>query len=92
MEKTGNLEKLIYDCNTAANLEMFMVNLDGWYRVTSREFRSFNGKRRINNEEYKGVVFHYGTNKRANKSLVEANKIASHNYKSVRRPGDQLVY
>ena len=29
-----------------------------------------------------------GTNKRANKSLVEANKIASHNYKSVRRPGD----
>jgi hypothetical protein len=92
MEKTGNLEKLIYDFNTAANLEIFMVNLDGWYRVTSREFRSYNGKRRINGEEYKGVVFHYATNKRANKSLVEANKIASHNYKSVRRPGDQLVY
>lgn len=92
MEKTGNTEKLIYDFNTAANLELWMPNLDGWYRVTSREFRSFNGKRRINEEEYKGPVYHYATNKRANKSLVEANKIASHNYKSVRRPGDQLVY
>ena len=67
MEKIGNLEKLTYDFNTASNLEIFMVNLDGWYRVTSREFRSYNGKRRINGEEYKGVVFHYGTNKRANK-------------------------
>lgn len=92
MEKTGNTEKLIYDFNTAANLELWMPNLEGWYRVTSREFRSFNGKRRINEEEYKGPVYHYATNKRANKSLVEANKIASHNYKSVRRPGDQLVY
>jgi len=92
MEKTGNTEKLIYDFNTAANLELWMPNLDGWYRVTSREFRSFNGKRRINGEKYKGPVYHYATNKRANKSLVEANKIASHNYKSVRRPGDQLVY
>ena len=44
MEKTGNLEKLTYDFNTAANLEIFMVNIDGCYRVTSREFRSFNGK------------------------------------------------
>jgi hypothetical protein len=87
-EKTGNTEKLIYDFNTASNQEVWMPNLDGWYRVTSREFRSFNGKRRINGEEYKGPVYHYATNKRANKSLVEANKIASHNYKSVRRPGD----
>jgi hypothetical protein len=92
MEKTGNTEKLTYDFNTASNLEVWMPNLDGWYRVTSREFRSFNGKRRINGEEYKGVVFHYGTNKRANKSLVEANKIASHNFKSVRRPGEEFVY
>lgn len=92
MEKTGNTEKLIYDFNTAANLELWMPNLNGWYRVTCREFRSFNGKRRISGEEYNGVIYHYDTNKRANKSLVEANKIASHNYKSVRRPGDELVY
>jgi hypothetical protein len=92
MEKTGNTEKLIYDFNTASNQEVWMPNLEGWYRVTSREFRSFNGKRRINGEEYKGPVYHYATNKRANKSLVEANKIASHNFKSIRRPGEHFVY
>ena len=37
MEKTGNLEKLTYDFNIAANLEIFMVNLDGWYRVTGQK-------------------------------------------------------
>ena len=87
-EKTGNTEKLVYDFNTASNLEVWIPNLDGWYRVTSREFRSFNGKRRINEEEYKGPIYHYATNKRANKSLVETNKIVSHNFKSVRRPGE----
>lgn len=86
-EKTGNLEKLTYDFNTASNLEVWMPNLNGWYRVTSREFRSFNGERRINGEEYKGNIFHYGTNKKANE-LIKTNKILSHNYKSVRRPGD----
>jgi len=88
MEKTGNTEKIKYDFNTASNLEIWMPNLNDWYRVTSREFRSFNGKRRINNESYNGKVYHYGTNKRANKSLVEANKIANHNWKSIRRSGD----
>ena len=88
MEKTGNIEKLVYDFNTASNLEVWMPNLNGWYRVTSREFRSFNGKRRINNEPYYGNVYHYGTNKRANKSLVENNKISNHNWKSIRRSGD----
>jgi hypothetical protein len=88
MEKTGNIEKLTYDFNTASNLEVYMPNLEGWYRTTSREFRSFNGKRRINGESYKGHIYHYGTNKRANKSLVELNKIANHNWKSIRRPND----
>ena len=88
MEKTGNTEKIKYDFETAANLEVFMPNLDGWYRVTSREFRSFNGKRRINEEEYNGDVYHYGTNKKADISLIESNKIASFNWKSIRRPGD----
>jgi len=88
MEKTGNIEKLTYDFNTASNLEVYMPNLEGWYRTTSREFRSFNGKRRINGESYKGHIYHYGTNKRANKSLVELNKIANHNWKSVRRNGE----
>jgi hypothetical protein len=88
MEKQGQTEKLTYDFNTASNLEVYMPNLEGWYRTTSREFRSFNGKRRINGESYKGHIYHYGTNKRANKSLVELNKIANHNWKSIRRPND----
>ena len=88
MAKTGNIEKLTSDFNTASNLEVYMPNLEGWYRTTSREFRSFNGKRRINGESYKGHIYHYGTNKRANKSLVELNKIANHNWKSIRRPND----
>lgn len=87
-EKTGNTEKIKYDFNTASNLEIYMPNLNNWYRVTSREFRSFNGKRRLNGDLYKGNVYHYGTNKKADISLVELDKIASFNFKSIRRPGD----
>mgnify|MGYP003646217330 FL=1 len=87
-EKTGNTEKIKFDFNTAANLEVFMSNLDGWYRVTSREFRAFNGQRRINNDEYFGNVYHYDSNRRANKSLFPIGKIIDHNWTSVRRPND----
>jgi len=87
-EKTGNIEKLSYDFDTARNLEVFMPNLQNWYRVTSREFRSFNGKRRIQGSEYSGPVYLYGTNKRANKSKYEIGKIVEHNFKSIRRPGE----
>lgn len=44
-EKTGNTAKLIYDFNTAGVCE---VQIKGnWYRTTAREFRSFDGNRRI---------------------------------------------
>tara|TARA_B100000963_G_scaffold211010_1_gene183860 strand:+ start:13067 stop:13360 length:294 start_codon:yes stop_codon:yes gene_type:complete len=44
-EKRGNTVKLDYDFNTAGVLE---VNIkDDWYRVTSKDFRSFDGPRRI---------------------------------------------
>lgn len=44
-EKTGGLEKMRYDFPTEAVLE---VQIKGtWYRVTSREFRSFDGHRRF---------------------------------------------
>jgi len=70
-EKTGNLIKLVYDFNSARCCE---VSFDGemWARVTAREFRSFNGKRRILNvenpnkpyyEEYLGPIYYYGTNR-----------------------------
>ena len=76
-EKRGHLEKLINPFNTAGLLEVFMPKLNGWYRVTSREFRSFDGKRRISEPtevvrgklevemrsyDYFGPVFLWGTN------------------------------
>ena len=48
-EKRGQLEKMRYDFPTEAVLE---VQIKGkWYRVTSREFRSFDGKRRYTKPE-----------------------------------------
>jgi len=74
-EKRGDLIKLTYDFNSALCCE---VSFDGekWARVTAREFRSFNGKRRILNvdnpnkayyEEYLGPIYYYGTNRIAKK-------------------------
>lgn len=44
-EKTGHTAKKLYDFNTSGVLEVCIK--DNWYRVTSNEFRSFDGKRRI---------------------------------------------
>lgn len=43
-EKQGFLEKMRYEFPTEAVLEVQIK--DVWYRVTSREFRSFDGHRR----------------------------------------------
>ena len=88
MEKTGYLVKLEYNFDTARNLEVYMPGLKGWYRVTSREFRSFNGKRRISGQEYDGPVYLYGTNYLADTSEYEPDKIVEHKWKSIRRPGE----
>jgi hypothetical protein len=45
MEKAGHTVKKLYDFNTSGALEVCIK--DNWYRVTSNEFRSFDGKRRI---------------------------------------------
>ena len=50
-EKRGHLVKMYYDFDTAGVLEVYMPKLEGWYRVTSREFRSFDGRRRITKPE-----------------------------------------
>ena len=82
-EKKGLLVKMRIDFETAADLEVFLPKSTfGWYRVTSREFRSFNGKRRINGVEYNGPVYLFSSNKRANKSKYEPNKYAGWDYKS----------
>jgi len=44
-EKRGFTGKLEYDFNTAGVLEVCIK--ETWYRVTGREFRSFDGCRRI---------------------------------------------
>lgn len=77
-EKRGETEKLKYDFNTAGVLEVYMTNLNGWYRTTAKEFRSFNGPRRITipteiehgnvvvpmeTFEYYGPVYQFGSNK-----------------------------
>lgn len=45
MEKTGNTAKLVYDFNTSGVCEVCIKS--NWYRTTAREFRSFDGDRRI---------------------------------------------
>ena len=76
-EKRGETIKLEFPFNTAGLLEIFNTNLNGWYRVTARDFRSFDGNRRITEPtrvelgnvkvemrtyEYKGPVYVWGTN------------------------------
>lgn len=76
--KRGETEKLVYEFNTSGVLEVYMVKLKGWYRTTAKDFRSFNGPRRITipteiehgnvdvpmqTFEYYGPIYHYGTNK-----------------------------
>ncbi len=44
-EKTGHTSKKAHDFNTSGVLEVCIKG--NWYRVTSNEFRSFDGNRRI---------------------------------------------
>jgi hypothetical protein len=74
-EKKGQTAKLVYDFNTAGLLE---VSIKGtWFRTSAREFRSFDGLRRITQPQetligrvdvpmitydYKGPVYMFGSN------------------------------
>jgi len=68
-EKGGQTEKLRYDFNTALCSEVQLQN-QKWYRVTCKEFRSFNGPRRIGKwvneepvyEQYNGPIYYWNTN------------------------------
>ena len=79
-EKRGETVKLSYDFNTAGVLEVYLK--ERWCRTTAREFRSFDGQRRITEPtkaelgnvlvpmvtyEYEGPVYMFATNKEANK-------------------------
>lgn len=64
MEKTGLTDKPEYLFNTSANLEVYLVGSKRWHRVTCNDFKSWDGKRRINEEDYEGPLYAYGTNRR----------------------------
>ena len=72
-EKRGNLEKLTYDFDTAKCVQGQYKDDGPWYQLTQREFRSFNGKRRIVTwdkgtpiyADYNGPIFYSGTNIKA---------------------------
>ena len=62
-EKKGNTEKLKNDFIDSKLLEVYLPRLDNWYRVTCRDFRSFDGKRRVQGKNYEGPLYAYGTNR-----------------------------
>jgi hypothetical protein len=100
-EKTGNLIKLTYDFDSSRCCE---VSFDGekWARVTAREFRSFNGKRRILNvdnpnkayyEEYNGPIYYYGTNRIAKKlKAIGTSFINNIDPRDAKRPRDSSFF
>ena len=75
MEKTGFTEKMEFLFNEAKCLEIYMPGLSRWHRVTPTDFRSFDGKRKIQGEEYEGPLYAYGTNQKV--SPKHNNKIVS---------------
>ena len=75
MEKTGYTEKMEYLFNEAKCLEIYIPNLNRWHRVTPTDFRSWDGKRRIQGEMYEGPLYAYGTNRKV--SPKHNNKIIS---------------
>ena len=49
-----------YLFNEAKCLEIYIPNLNRWQRVTPTDFRSFDGKRKIQGEKYEGPFYAYG--------------------------------
>lgn len=100
-EKTGHLVKLQYDFNTAGVLEVCMKGT--WHRTTSREFRSFDGKRRITEPtftelgnvdvpmrtyEYNGPVYMFGTNNEV-ETINEEKIVTSAYWDSARKQTEE---
>ena len=59
-EKRGNTGKLLYDFDVSSNLEVQVGEM--WCRVTARDFRSFNGARRVSDIPYEGPLYMFATN------------------------------
>jgi|TARA_R110000782_G_scaffold87008_6_gene168477 hypothetical protein len=85
-EKTGNTDKPEYLFNEAKCLEIYMPGLGRWHRVTPTDFRSFDGKRRLQGELYEGPLYAYGTNRRVipegNDQIVSSEVLIERNARS----------
>jgi hypothetical protein len=98
-EKRGQLEKLKYDFNTAKAVYVKMN--DKMYRITERDFRSFNGERfileKINDEyqhvPYKGPIYYHNTNRKCKEPIGENKVQYAHDkpWVSVRRPHERYL-
>ena len=86
MEKTGHIEKLIYPFNEAKLLEVFLPKAQRWHRVTCIDFRSWDGKRKIQGQEYEGPLYAYGTNRKVipkfNNKIVSSEVLIERNARS----------
>ena len=86
MEKTGYTEKMEFLFNEARCLEIYMPGLSRWHRVTPTDFRSFDGKRRIQGEEYEGPLYAYGTDRKVspkhNNKIVPSKVLTERNARS----------
>ena len=67
-EKRGNTGKLLYDFDVSSNLEVQVG--EEWHRVGTRDFRSFNGARRVSDIPYNGPLYMFATNTK----VTESNK------------------
>jgi hypothetical protein len=85
-EKRGNTGKLLNPYNENGILEIYHHELEQWVRVTSTDFRSWGGKRRITEYsyqrgkdtiekvyEYNGPVFGFQTNTKIPKPTLGLN-------------------
>ena len=90
-EKKGNTVKLKYDFPSQRCCEVYIPNLEDWYRVTPKVFRSWCGQRRILHleedprkniatkaeyKDYNGPTYLYDSNKKINASKHEQHQIA----------------
>ena len=74
-EKKVNTIQLKYDFDTVKETQIQLKKEGKWYRVTCREFRSFNGPRRFvrypngepTYEEYNAPLYYWNTNIRCKK-------------------------
>lgn len=94
-EKRGQTEKLKYDFNTSKGVYVKINNK--MYRVTERDFRSYNGDRFIliegEYQPYEGPIYYHNTNKICKEPIGE-NKIQyAHNkpWVSIKRPHESYV-